>query len=165
MTCCSCENMFIKSGNKKPQNIKTKWDAFQRPETQETILACKHAHVKHFTWHPGITLVHGGKEPQDTTEMRAVEPRPGHTVMHNTVQADQRISIQATGPPQLLMRRRRDREKYPLWWHRLLTQLTPPGLSDHSREAYCYMRSLVLVKTQQQKGLWMKLSKFPGDGL
>lgn len=42
------------------------------------------------------------------------------------------ISIQATGSPQLLMRRQREHEK--LWWHWLLTELTPPGLSQTTVE-------------------------------
>lgn len=44
------------------------------------------------------------------------------------------ISIQATGSSQLLMRRQREREKKPLWWHWLLTELTPPGLSQTTVE-------------------------------
>lgn len=44
------------------------------------------------------------------------------------------ISIQATGSPQLLTRRQREREKKPLWWHWLLTELTPPGLSQTTVE-------------------------------
>lgn len=64
------------------------------------------------------------------------------------------ISSQVTGSSDWLMRLQREQNRCPLWWHQLLTELKPLSSdSDHSREAYCYMRGLALVKTKQQERL------------
>lgn len=129
-----------------------------------------HAYVKQNTRHLGAKLMHRHQERKkqiNRNESSETQSRTCHHAQHKTgtKSAFLHISIRAGSSPQLLMWQQRDHEKYPLWWSWLLTELTTlSSQSDHSREAYCYMRGLVLMKTQQQKGLW-NLNTFPVDGL
>lgn len=81
----------------------------------------------------------------------------GHTAMQHTHTHRQpvrftQISSQATGSTsQMLMRLWEAQHRRPRWSHWLLTGLNPLSCeSDHCRQAYCYMRGLVLAKTKQQ---------------
>lgn len=165
--------------SKKPKKLFT-INAFRSPQNNKR--ACIQTHIKlmttHTEWHkfhPHVKRMHRGNErmkkprgktwerdrslQNNCTHQNESPLTPEDTLPCSTQYRQQKhiftqISSQSTGSSQLLMSLWREQHRCPLWWHRLLTELKPlSSESDHSREAYCYMRGRALVKTKQQKGL------------